>query len=180
MSAVRLAHLIDESIGARLTSLGEIGRALGSMKAPSRRGLTRVAAVLDERMPAAVATSHLEQAFLPCLHGSDVPIPVGQFAHPSPALAARTVDFVYPEQKMIIELDGRRWHERVSAGRVDRDRDRAAAVAGYVTLRLLAEHLRDDPDGIRADVLAVLKARNPQRSELIESPAATFGVSGLD
>ena len=51
------------------------------------------------------------------------------------------------EAKLILEADGRRWHNRVAAQRHDRARDKAAARAGWQTMRFCHEELADDADG---------------------------------
>ena len=44
-------------------------------------------------------------------------------------------DFVYQRQRVILELDGRRWHSRDQDFETDRERDNAAVLAGYRPLR---------------------------------------------
>lgn len=61
------------------------------------------------------------------------------------------VDFVV-EGWLIIECDSRAHHSSWEAQRADRRRDRAAAEAGYVTLRLIAEDILYAPDSVRAAV----------------------------
>jgi very-short-patch-repair endonuclease len=67
------------------------------------------------------------------------------------------VDFVV-EKWLIIECDSKAHHSSWEAQREDRRRDRAAAAAGYVTLRLIAEEILYEPDAVRA-AIAGLKSR---------------------
>lgn len=75
------------------------------------------------------------------------------------------VDFVV-EGWLIIECDSKAHHSSWDAQRTDRRRDRAAAAAGFVTLRLLAEEILYSPDEVRA-AIAGLK---PRVKRLTRSP----------
>lgn len=67
------------------------------------------------------------------------------------------VDFVV-EGWLIIECDSKAHHASWEAQREDRRRDRAAATAGYVTLRLIAEEILYKSEVVRA-AIAGLKPR---------------------
>jgi very-short-patch-repair endonuclease len=58
--------------------------------------------------------------------------------------------------KIVLEGDGRRWHTRVQDFPRDARRRRDAARAGYLTINYLYEELRDDPDGVEAEILEIL------------------------
>jgi len=66
---------------------------------------------------------------------------------------------LYEAERLIVELDGRRFH--ASAGQWERDiaRDLALAKIGWQTVRLSHRRLTSDVDGCRRDVLAVLATR---------------------
>ncbi|WP_440589480.1 DUF559 domain-containing protein [Microbacterium testaceum] len=61
------------------------------------------------------------------------------------------VDFVV-EKWLIIECDSKAHHSSWEAQREDRRRDRAAAAAGYFTLRLIAEDILYRPETVRAAI----------------------------
>ncbi|MDQ1123026.1 DUF559 domain-containing protein [Microbacterium trichothecenolyticum] len=61
------------------------------------------------------------------------------------------VDFVV-EGWLIIECDSKAHHSSWDAQRADRRRDRAAAAAGFLTLRLMAEEIMYAPDAVRASI----------------------------
>jgi hypothetical protein len=58
--------------------------------------------------------------------------------------------------RLLVELDGRTYHQRHAAFEWDRARDRAAIASGYIPMRLTWMQLRDDAAQIRADIEAVL------------------------
>jgi hypothetical protein len=90
-----------------------------------------------------------------------LPPSVGQFAV---ALDDRWVrlDRAWPEVKLAVELDGARFHTSPADRRRDLARDAALAAAGWVVLRFTYADVLRDPDGVRARVLAVYRARTAQ------------------
>ena len=63
---------------------------------------------------------------------------------------------------LLIEVDGRSWHDDPQAFQRDRDRDRAAAERGYTTLRFTYADVMHHWPRTRDSILAV-RARGPQR-----------------
>ncbi|SDY70049.1 Protein of unknown function [Modestobacter sp. DSM 44400] len=78
----------------------------------------------------------------------------------------RTVllDRAFPEAKLAIELDGARFHTHPDDRRRDLSKDAALAALGWVVLRFTYADVLRDPDGVRAKVLAVYRARVQQLS----------------
>ena len=60
------------------------------------------------------------------------------------------VDFLWREQKLVVETDGGRFHDNPAAGERDSERNRALAEAGYRLPRLGWEDLRDRPEATMA------------------------------
>ncbi len=67
-------------------------------------------------------------------------------------------DCFCPHARLIVELDGRTYHERHASFESDRQRDWDAAVAGYTTLRLTWLRIRDEATTISADLAQLLAA----------------------
>ncbi|MEA2378720.1 MAG: hypothetical protein QOD13_2627 [Thermoleophilaceae bacterium] len=76
------------------------------------------------------------------------------------------IDCVWPEQRVIAELDSRAYHQTAAAFERDRRRDRHAQAAGWRPIRITDQALREEPDSLLADVRAVLSAGHgpPARS----------------
>jgi very-short-patch-repair endonuclease len=112
-----------------------------------RRGMAKLGSILDERGPGFVAAaSELERMlFRSCTIAGLTP--VRQYAHPGREIVDGCVDGAFVEAKLIVEADGRRWHNRLAAQRHDRARDKAAARAGWQTLRFCHEELTEDVRG---------------------------------
>lgn len=69
------------------------------------------------------------------------------------------VDIYIPAWRLIIELDGRRWHARVQAFDADRWRDNVAVANGHVVLRFTHAHLTLRPQEVVDLVLAAGASR---------------------
>jgi hypothetical protein len=72
------------------------------------------------------------------------------------------LDRAWPEVKLAVELDGARFHTDPDARRRDLARDAALASRGWVVLRFTYADVLQDPDGVRARVLAVYRTRLAQ------------------
>jgi very-short-patch-repair endonuclease len=100
--------------------------------------------------------SWLERRFRPLTKGLPKPL-----RNHLIRLRDRTIeaDNYFKDHGVIVELDGRTYHEREAAYESDRSRDSAALAARIVTMRVTWRRLRDDADGVRADLVAILSAR---------------------
>jgi very-short-patch-repair endonuclease len=72
------------------------------------------------------------------------------------------LDLANDELRVAIELDGAEFHDSPTARERDRRRDVELAAHGWVVLRFSARRLREDPAGVRREVIAVLSTRRAQ------------------
>jgi hypothetical protein len=154
-----LKRAIDEADYQRLLDMTALLAAV--QRTPGRRG-TRVLELATA--PSELTRSDLEQRFLEILERHGLPRPLV-----NATIEGYEVDFAWPEQKLIVELDGFAAHGRRSAFERDRLRDRRLARAGYGTLRLTDRMVRYDEEAIVADLAAFLSrprasSKSPSRS----------------
>jgi very-short-patch-repair endonuclease len=98
--------------------------------------------------------SHLERKFLTFLRAHDLPIPsVNQRIGPY------TVDFLWPERRLVVELDGYAYHSDRASFEADRRRDRELQTRGYVVLRFTYREVMEDPEAVVAALWAHLRRR---------------------
>jgi hypothetical protein len=132
-----LERLVDELLAARVVGLGALALRLGRHRRQGRRGVVALARVLDIRGPGYVPpASELEALLREVLESGGNPQPDWQSTHPAGPATGR-VDAVYEWAKLILEVDGRRWHSQVAQMEADRHRDIAASLAGYHTMRFM-------------------------------------------
>lgn len=160
----RLRAAVADAIAERKTSPAAIGRVLAAVARPGKPGIVRLAKVLDEYQKGRIpAKSTLERWLYKVLLAANEPRPRRQYPFPGRQMVEGCVDFAYPEAKLIIEVDGRRWHSRIDDLRRDHLRDAEAARAGWLVLRIGYEDLRDMPD----EVVAIIR-----ETRLVRTPAA--------
>lgn len=71
-----------------------------------------------------------------------------------------TVDAYIPTWRLIVEGDGRRWHNRASDHDRDRLRDSEALAAGFAVVRFTWKMLRYEPNECLARLLRIGRARS--------------------
>jgi len=61
-------------------------------------------------------------------------------------------DCMWPEQRLLVELDGRAAHGTERAFESDRERDRVLLAEGWRSARVTWRQLRDEPEAVAADL----------------------------
>jgi hypothetical protein len=162
-STARLARVVDAAhfdLGCSFTTIGETLLRVGTIGRP---GAGRLVHVLDERGPGKeVSTSVLEARLDDILARTSLPAGVAQHPLPGSGRRAGLVDRAFPEAKLILEADGRRWHARRAAMATDRQRDFEAARVGWQTLRPMYEHMESDPEDTAAAIEETYRTRLSQ------------------
>jgi hypothetical protein len=133
----QLERLVDELLAAGIVKLGPVARRFSQYRRPGRRGVAALARILEARVPGYVPpASELEALLRDVLCRGGRPQPDWQGPHPAGPAAGR-VDAIFESGKLIVEVDGRRWHSQVEQMEADRHRDIAATLAGYHTMRFM-------------------------------------------
>jgi very-short-patch-repair endonuclease len=123
---------------------------------PRRRGSAVLRRLLaDEVQAAGITRSALEEGFVALLDAHGLPRP--RF-NADLAVAGRfiSVDCLWPEERLIVELDGRATHGTAKAFESDRERDRILLVDGWRVVRVTWRQLRDREAAIAVDLRSAL------------------------
>jgi hypothetical protein len=156
----RLRIAVEDAVAAKHITDAEIGACLRSVARRGKPGVRNLALVLDDRGPGvAPPASQLEREFFDLIRWSSLPPPVRQYLIPRGDGVRNLSDSAWPEVKLIVEVDGRRWHQRLADMKRDRDRDLHAAAAGWQVVRLLREHVVGAPEETIRELHAVYTAR---------------------
>ncbi|MGH9053164.1 MAG: DUF559 domain-containing protein [Acidimicrobiia bacterium] len=157
-----LEQVLEEGLVARRCAIDDIHEHLGLI---ARRGKPGVAALRELLLTRdgreVVPHSRLERLALQVFGSAGLPNPVCQY--PAPWNPDERVDLALPEARLIIELDGRRWHGRQRDFENDRRRDNAAVSAGWRVLRFTWARLREEPGAVCAEVRRALAAPDEPR-----------------
>jgi len=109
-----LGDIVDAATD-RLTTISRISVCAAEIARPGKRGLGKLGAVLDERGPGHVPPqSELEGRLFEVLAHAGLPAPVRQFPLPGRGVVTGLADAAYPDVRLILEADGRRWHSRIA------------------------------------------------------------------
>jgi very-short-patch-repair endonuclease len=123
---------------------------------PRHRGVASLRALLAAKAPGGVTRSRLEERFVSFLDARDLPRPR---LNATLALRGRffEVDCLWQAQRLVVELDGRAFHDTDPAYEKDRERDRILLAEGWRVTRVTWRHLEDDADGVAADLRSLLR-----------------------
>ena len=149
--AVRQAEFLG------LFDLVEVSRLLE--RYPRRRGTARLRKMIRAFADSDVRTrSDMEDRFHALVLDENLPAPE---LNGTVALGESTIeaDAVWREEKLIVELDGRQSHATRRAFEVDRERDRAAAVHGWLVIRITWRQLNEHPRRLTRDIRRLLHER---------------------
>jgi very-short-patch-repair endonuclease len=125
----QLERAVDEAERLRLCDETDLRLIVEAHK--GERGCGALGRLLDEHAVGSTPTRNdFEEAFLALCRRYRLPQP-----RVNVPLLDYVVDFLWPEARLVVEVDGRATHGTRRAFQVDRDRDGRLAVAGYHVLR---------------------------------------------
>jgi hypothetical protein len=154
-----LAEVVDERSLARALNNARVLRRVGPAgladllaRSLHRRGATRLRRLVDR--PGAPTRSAFEDAFLAFTERYGLPRPeVNQHVE------GYEVDMLWRRERLIVELDGRAYHDHDRPFERDRDRDASLLAAGFPVVRVTWDRLTRQADR-EAQRLRTLLARS--------------------
>jgi hypothetical protein len=165
VSRARLRALVEAAHFDLGWSFDALGAALGRVGTLGQPGPRRLGLLLDEFTPGdAIASTVLEAKLSEALTRAGLPLGTAQYPLPGPGGPSGLVDRAFPEVKLIVEADGRKWHARTKAIPADHQRDLAAFRVGWHTIRLGHEQFVSDP-------LDVARALGESYQQRVAAPA---------
>jgi very-short-patch-repair endonuclease len=161
----QLDRAVREAEYLRLVDFAELARLLDRHR--GRRGTAHLRSAIAAAAKSMAATrSDLEDRFRTLVLAANLPTPLFNQTLDLNATTTIEVDVVWPDHKVIVELDGYAAHATRDAFVRDRRRDRAALAAGFVVMRFTSV----DTDGSAiAELQRLLSARTPRRSGRLRS-----------
>jgi predicted transcriptional regulator of viral defense system len=132
----------------------------------ARPAAKRLRAVLDQHYIGSTPTwSELEEAFLAACRRAGLPMPdVNALVDPGDAdPTAIRVDFIWRDERVIVETDGHRTHSTRQAFEEDRLRDQRLAVAGWIVIRITWHQLTQRPSEVTDRIARLLSRQRAAR-----------------
>jgi Protein of unknown function (DUF559) len=148
-----LVRAVEQAEQMRLFDLRTVEELIGRSR--GRRGTSSLRSVLSvyHDQPQ-VTRSELERRFLRLCGDAGLPTPATNFW-----IEGQEVDALWAVEGLVVELDGRSFHQTRAAFERDRIRDTALQRAGYRVLRVTRRRIESDPAGVIEDVRSLLERR---------------------
>jgi very-short-patch-repair endonuclease len=151
ISHARLIDMLED--GERQSKLDVSAIDATIARNPGRHGIEPLQAAMAELTDAPpMLQSRLERAFRHIARAHDLPMP--QFNGYAEGLL---VDMVWREHRLVVEVDGRKWHIGKRAFAEDRRRDRTLVRAGWRVVRFTEDQVEQDPAGVAAELSELLR-----------------------
>jgi predicted transcriptional regulator of viral defense system len=157
----QLERSFDQAEAAEALDLRAIEDQLA--RNATRAGAKRVRKVLNEHYIGKTPTwSELEEALLAITRPLGIPDPeCNAFITLDDGEPAIRVDFVWREERIVIEADSRKWHDTRQRFETDRRRDQRLTVAGWTVIRTTWRQLKYRPHELRAVLVKLLAPASP-------------------
>jgi very-short-patch-repair endonuclease len=146
LPAVALQRLVEEAQLQRLVTRAELERY-----GPGRPALRAALQADDEPQ---LTRSEAERRLLELIRAAGLPRP-----RTNARVRGLEVDFVWPDQRLIVEVDGFTHHGPRAAFERDRRRDGSLLAAGYRVLRVTWRQLVEEPERVIATIASALAVR---------------------
>ncbi|HEX5721789.1 MAG TPA: type IV toxin-antitoxin system AbiEi family antitoxin domain-containing protein [Acidimicrobiia bacterium] len=154
-----IGRLVDHVVVNKLAPLDAFITIVGDLSRRGKPGMKTMHQVLELRTGEAfLGDSELELFVLRCFVRWGFPEPILQYSLPWRTPRRGRADFAFPELRLIIEVDGRKWHTTMDAFEEDRLRDNLAQLAGWRVIRITYRMLIDRPEEVRRMVAQALAA----------------------
>jgi hypothetical protein len=127
MSEAALKRRVNEARRAEVLTLGDVADVIERF--PRHPGAKLLSPLLDVK--GGPTRSEWEDAFPAWCRQHKLPAPVM-----NAVVAGYEVDALFPDEKVIVELDSWEYHKDRSSFESDRERDAATLAAGFVTVRI--------------------------------------------
>jgi very-short-patch-repair endonuclease len=145
-----LERAIGEAYALKLTTERELRRTLD--RNPHRGGVAGLRAELDREGGPAWTRSEAERRMKRLVRKARLPVPLT-----NQCIAGFDADFLWPECKLIVEVDGYQFHGHRQAFERDRKRDAAHTLAGYTVIRITWIQLTEDPMAVAVTIARALE-----------------------
>jgi very-short-patch-repair endonuclease len=152
----QLERAVAEARALRLVGERDLDAALN--RAGTRIGAGRMRAFLRHEGGPVLTRSGGERRMRRLLRAAGLPMPLV-----NARVEGWEVDFLWPGQRVVVEVDGYPFHAHRRAFERDRRKDLALANAGYHVIRITVRQLLDEPLAVVASIARLLERAGRER-----------------
>ena len=146
-----LEQALAEAYARRLARRSDFVSLLA--RRSSRPGTRALRALLDDGAPA-LTRSEAEDRLLALIRAGELPQPESNIR-----IGRHEVDFLWREQRLVVEVDGFAFHSSRSAFERDRRRDAELGTLGFRVMRVTWRQIVNEPEALVARLAAALAVR---------------------
>lgn len=144
-----LEQMLAEARVMKLVTDGQLRQALSRLR--GRRGAGRITRLLARAHGPALTRSEAERRFLALIRAAQLPEP-----RANALVGGLEVDFYWPVDRLVVEIDGFAFHSGRRGFERDRERDAVLAASGLRVIRITRRQLSDEPETVIARLAAAL------------------------
>jgi very-short-patch-repair endonuclease len=160
VSILRVERALESALRQGSLTLEELSEVLS--RAPPTTPGRRKLRVLIEKHPGRATESDLEAVVSQVFRAARLPEPVRQLRiQDARGHFVARADYAFPEQRLIIEVDGYGSHSKLADWKRDRARQNALVLLGWIVYRVTWEDAHRRPDEVGRAITKLLEARSP-------------------
>jgi very-short-patch-repair endonuclease len=148
-----LPDALDAALAARLITRKDLDCVLARNR--PCRGSGRLAELLGDETATALTRSKAEKRFLKLIRSARLPVP-----DTNVPLGRYELDFVWWQERLVVEIDGYTFHSGPRAFYRDREKDLLLRDHGLEGLRFTRDHVHYEPEMVLARVAQALARRS--------------------
>ena len=154
LTPIQLRRAIEQADRDGVLNVLALERALA--RRPGAKGRAKLRAILEDYTGAPPTRSVFERVLLELIEKADLPKSLV-----NAKLAGLEPDIYWPQWKLAVELDSRRFHSDPRTFESDRIRDARLQRLGLRVLRITWKRLKHEPQALIDDILALARLSAP-------------------
>lgn len=147
-----LERALDEGVVRNMTTVEEVRQVLE--RNPGRPGCASLHALVAGERRSTLTDSVAAERFLALIRRAHLPAPEVDVW-----LGRHRVDFLWRAEKVVVEVDGYKFHSSRSRFERDRAKDGELTAAGFIVIRVTWRQLEEEPEAVLARVVMTLARR---------------------
>ncbi len=152
-SRQRVTYAVESALKNGATDLSLLTYVHARRRGRGRRGAGVLAAVLDSIGQTGVTESPYERRLLELVIDADLPMPQPQFEIKRGGRPVARVDFAWPDERLIVEVDGHEYHATRDQRAADSQRQNILTEMGFRVVRFTSDQIVES----RPEVLRTLR-----------------------